>query len=106
MPNAGLLDLVAHGVQDIYLIGNPEITFFKVVFKRHTNFSMESIRATYNGNANFGEKIIVPLPRSGDLVHSLILEIVEGTSNIDPVNLNGVSLSIVVIEVSKVLPTY
>ena len=41
MPNAGLLDLVAHELQDIYLIGNPQITFFKVVYKRHTNFSME-----------------------------------------------------------------
>ena len=49
MPNAGLLELVAHGVQDIYLIGNPQITFFKVVYKRHTNFSMESIKLVLMG---------------------------------------------------------
>ena len=42
MPQAGLLELVAHGIQDIYLIGNPQITFFKTVYKRHTNFSIES----------------------------------------------------------------
>ena len=38
----GLMQLVAYGAQDIYLTGNPQITFFKVVYHRHTNFSMES----------------------------------------------------------------
>ena len=71
----GLLELVAHGVQDIYLIGNPQITFFKIVYKRHTNFSMESIRATYDGTANFNETIVVSIPRSGDLVHTMMLEV-------------------------------
>ena len=47
MPQAGLLDLVAHGIQDIYLIGNPQITFFKTVYKRHTNFSMEYITENF-----------------------------------------------------------
>jgi len=71
----GLLELVAHGVQDIYLIGNPQITFFKIVYKRHTNFSMESIRATYDGTANFNKTIVVSIPRSGDLVHTMMLEV-------------------------------
>ena len=71
----GLLELVAHGVQDIYLIGNPQITFFKIVYKRHTNFSMESIRATHNGTADYGQTITYELPRSGDLIHTMILEI-------------------------------
>ena len=39
----GLMQLVAYGAQDIYLTGNPQITFFKVVYRRHTNFSMEAI---------------------------------------------------------------
>ena len=47
MPQAGLLELVAHGIQDIYLIGNPQITFFKTVYKRHTNFSMEAYQLSY-----------------------------------------------------------
>ena len=75
MPNAGLLDLVAHGVQDIYLIGNPQITFFKVVYKRHTNFSMESIQATIDGESDFGKKSIIRIPRKADLMHTITLEV-------------------------------
>ena len=43
----GLMQLVAYGAQDIYLTGNPQITFFKVVYRRHTNFSIESIEQTF-----------------------------------------------------------
>ena len=49
------MQLVAYGAQDIYLTGNPQITFFKVVYRRHTNFSMESIEQTFNGTADFGD---------------------------------------------------
>ena len=45
----GLMQLVAYGAQDIYLTGNPQITFFKVVYRRHTNFSMEAIEQTFSG---------------------------------------------------------
>ena len=45
----GLMQLVAYGAQDIYLTGNPQITFFKVVYRRHTNFSMEAIEQTTDG---------------------------------------------------------
>jgi hypothetical protein len=75
MPNAGLLELVAHGVQDIYLIGNPQITFFKVVYKRHTNFSMESIQTSIDGSTNFGNKAIIKIPRKADLMHTMTLEV-------------------------------
>lgn len=75
MPNAGLLDLVAHGVQDIYLIGNPQITFFKTVYKRHTNFSMESIQGDIIGDVDFGKKVTIPIPRKGDLVHTIVIEV-------------------------------
>ena len=47
----GLMQLVAYGAQDIYLTGNPQITFFKVVYRRHTNFSMEAIEQTWNGTS-------------------------------------------------------
>jgi hypothetical protein len=43
----GLMQLVAYGAQDIYLTGNPQITFFKVVYRRHTNFAMEAIEQTF-----------------------------------------------------------
>ena len=45
----GLMQLVAMGAQDVYLTGNPQITFFKVVYRRHTNFSKECIKQEFNG---------------------------------------------------------
>jgi hypothetical protein len=75
MPKGGLLDLVAHGVQDVYLIGNPNYSFFKKVYKRHTNFVTESIRGTFNGSPDFGEKIVLNIPRNGDLVNTIIMEV-------------------------------
>jgi hypothetical protein len=71
----GLLQLVATGVQDIFIIGNPQITFFKVVYQRHTNFSMESINAPGDGDLNFGNKLVYKISRNGDLIHTVILEV-------------------------------
>ena len=62
------MQLVAYGAQDIYLTGNPQITFFKVVYRRHTNFAVESIEQTYNGSAAAGSKISVTVSRNGDLL--------------------------------------
>ena len=65
----GLMQLVAYGAQDIYLTGNPQITFFKVVYRRHTNFSMESIEQTINGGqATNGSDGSVTISRNGDLI--------------------------------------
>ena len=47
------MQLVAYGAQDVYLTGNPQITFWKVTYRRHTNFAMESIEQTFNGQADF-----------------------------------------------------
>lgn len=74
MPSGALLDLVAHGVQDIYLIGNPEMTFFKAVYKRHSNFAMESILGTLDGTPDFGQRLVCKVPRSGDLLSTVIIE--------------------------------
>lgn len=71
----GLLQLVAVGVQDIYLIGNPQITFFKSAYKKYTNFSMESIVQTFDGNADFGQTCRVTIDRKGDLVKDIIFDI-------------------------------
>ena len=65
----GLMQLVAYGAQDIYLTGNPQITFFKVVYRRHTNFSMEAIEQTFNGTPDFGKKVVSTVSRNGDLIH-------------------------------------
>ena len=68
------MQLVAYGAQDIYLTGNPQITFFKVVYRRHTNFSMESIEQTFNGTQGFGQSVTATISRNGDLVHRMYLE--------------------------------
>jgi len=67
----GLMQLVAYGAQDIYLTGNPQITFFKVVYRRHTNFSMELIEQTLNGNVDSGARLTSTISRNGDLVHKM-----------------------------------
>lgn len=69
----GLMQLVAYGAQDIYLSGNPQITFFKSVYRRHTNFSMESIEQTFSGTADFGKKVNVTVSRNGDLITKVYL---------------------------------
>ena len=70
----GLMQLVAYGAQDIYLTGNPQITFFKVVYRRHTNFAVESIEQTFNGTAKKGNKFSCTISRNGDLLHRVYLE--------------------------------
>jgi hypothetical protein len=72
----GLMQLVAYGAQDIYLTGNPQITFFKVVYRRHTNFAFESIEQTFNGQADFGKRVTATISRNGDLIQQMYLEVV------------------------------
>ena len=72
----GLMQLVAYGAQDIYLTGNPQITFFKVVYRRHTNFSMEAIEQTLDGTGSFGGSQTVTISRNGDLVGRMYVEFV------------------------------
>jgi hypothetical protein len=70
----GLMQLVAYGAQDIYLTGNPQITFFKVVYRRHTNFSMEAIEQTMNGTTSTtaaGQTATCTISRNGDLIHKV-----------------------------------
>lgn len=71
----GLMQLVAYGAQDVYLTGNPQITFFKVVYRRHTNFSMECIEHTLTGSPDFGRKVSVQILRNGDLATRLYLRV-------------------------------
>jgi len=71
----GLIQLLAVGLQDIYLIGNPQITFFKTVYKKYTNFSLESMSQSIDGRPDFGQQIEVKLERKGDLVKDIILDI-------------------------------
>ena len=76
------MQLVAYGAQDIYLTGNPQITFFKVVYRRHTNFSMEAIEQTLNGGVAVNGNSTVTISRNGDLVHKIyVTNAVASTTN-------------------------
>jgi hypothetical protein len=68
------MQLVAYGAQDVYLTGNPQITFFKVVYRRHTNFAMESIENPFNGSPGFGRKVTCTIQRNGDLIYRIYLQ--------------------------------
>jgi len=83
----GLMQLVAYGAQDIYLTGNPQITFFKVVYRRHTNFSMEAIQQTFNGTpAAAGSTMTATISRNGDLVSRLWLDVKLDASDLAGAN--------------------
>ena len=69
------MQLVAYGAQDVYLTGNPQITFWKVTYRRHTNFAMESIEQTFNGQADFGRRVTCTISRNGDLAYRTILQV-------------------------------
>ena len=69
----GLMQLVAYGAQDVYLTGQPQITFFKVVYRRHTNFSVEPIQQTFQGAAEFGRTVTCNINRNGDLITHMYL---------------------------------
>jgi hypothetical protein len=77
----GLIQLVAYGAQDVYLTGNPQITFFKVVYRRHTNFAMESIQQTLNGTPGFDKRVTCQISRNGDLIHRVWLELILTATN-------------------------
>jgi len=69
------MQLVAYGAQDIYLTANPQVTFFKVVYRRHTNFAMEAIEQVFNGSATWGKRVTATISRNGDLIHRVYLQV-------------------------------
>jgi len=71
----GLLQLVARGKQDVFLTGNPQITWFKMVYRRYTNFAIESMPMYFDGTPDFGKRITCLVPRRGDLLGQIILEV-------------------------------
>jgi len=81
----GLLQLIAYGTQDIYLTGNPQITFFKIVYRRHTNFSMESIKQTIDGAATISSTGTatgsVIISRNGDLLSQVYVRCDQDTTS-------------------------
>ena len=78
----GLMQLVAYGSQDVYLTGNPQITFWKVVYRRHTNFALESVEQTFNGTPQASSNVVATISRNGDLIHKcyLVVDLAAETS--------------------------
>jgi hypothetical protein len=71
----GLLQLVAYGAQDAYITGNPHITFWKVLYKRHTNFAMEAFRVNFTGAPQYGQRVVAVINRNADLMYKTYLEV-------------------------------
>jgi hypothetical protein len=71
----GLLQLVAYGAQDVSLTGNPQITFFIAVYRRHTNFAIEAIQQTFNGTPDYGSRVTCTIARNGDLIHRVYMAV-------------------------------
>ena len=71
----GLLQLVARGKQDVFLTGNPQITWFKMVYRRYTNFAVESMPMYFDGDPDFGKRLTCLIPRRGDLLGQVFLEV-------------------------------
>jgi hypothetical protein len=79
----GLLQLVAYGAQDVYLTGNPQITFFKVVYRRHTNFAIEVIEREFIGDPGFDKRLTCIIGRDGDLISKMYLKVTVSSVNTD-----------------------
>jgi hypothetical protein len=76
------MQLVAYGAQDVYLTGNPKVTFFQAVYKRHTNFAMENIQQTVNGSATSNGRVSVTVARNGDLIGEMYIDLQAAVSNV------------------------
>lgn len=75
MPSGSLVQIVAQGSQDIFLTSIPEMTFFKTVYYKHTNFAVDPIEIQLDGEANFDRQVITTLPKTGDLLYKLLLKV-------------------------------
>lgn len=73
----GLMQLSAYGAQDFYLTGNPQISYFKTVYRRYTNFSMENYRINPQGNLGLTDNDTTnyrfEIKRNGDLISDMYL---------------------------------
>ena len=88
----GLLQLVAYGAQDVYLTGNPQITFFKVVYRRHTNFALEAIEQTFNGTPGYDARVTCQISRNGDLIHRIYLQVTLPSNGVNYCKFYGLRL--------------
>ena len=71
--SGGLIQLVSVGFENLYLTADPEITFFKMVYKRHTNFSQEPVTQLFSTTPDFGERVSCSLAKTADLISNIYL---------------------------------
>ena len=93
------MQLVAYGAQDIYLTGNPQITFFKVVYRRHTNFSMEAIEQTINGTVGASSRVSSTISRNGDLIGRMYFELSTDAVAADAANFGAAAFDSIELEI-------
>lgn len=75
--SAALVDLVSKGAQDVYITGDPEVSFFRQNFRRHTNFAIKPERVDYIGQFNAGAEVTIPIKSKGDLLSYVWIEAPE-----------------------------
>ena len=98
----GLIQIVAYGSQDLFLTAMPEITFFKYIYKRYTNFADESIDLNFDGNCNFGEEVTCTFPKNGDIIKDIFINITLPTVNLPrKINLEQVNKKIVELNIEN-----
>jgi len=89
----GLIQVVAYGSQDLFLTSTPEITYFKTIYRRYTNFSFDTINVPFDTDVGFGMASSVTIPKIGDLIHKMYLQIdipsVHLTRTINQNNINN-----------------
>jgi hypothetical protein len=69
----GTMHLAAYGIEDMFLTHDPQITYFKIVYRRHTNFSIEEVRQNFTQVTDFGSKVTANLSKNGDLIEKTTL---------------------------------
>ena len=78
----GLVQLVSNKSEDTtYLIGNPEISCFQIIYRRHTNFAIESQEVKFISDPIIGTKITAFIPKDADLCSKMYLEVILPTVN-------------------------
>lgn len=81
MSSGALVELIGKGAQDANMIGNPQITFFKVVFRRYTNFATENIEQVFTGTTDFNRRVTCTISRNGDLITKVYLRVILPGAN-------------------------
>ena len=73
--SSGRIQLASVGIQDYFLTGNPDITYFQKVYKKHTSFALETLDNTFEDVADFGGEVRCVIPRKGDLIRTIYLRV-------------------------------